>query len=217
MATGANCGAPFESATRFCVHCGRARDDVPVPRGFVRVGPTLLPVWLVAVIALLAFAGSAGATYLLTSSPAQQRSDAPSGYSQPLPDPTPPDPTAPGPDPTTPAPDPTTPDPTTPAPADTTPAGDPAAVVRQYYADLNAQDYQDAWQLGADNFAGTSFDQWKSGFAGTVSVQVQADDDPSDPSTADVVIDSLQSDGSTQHYTGTYSVEGGLIVAASVH
>ncbi|MEY9876177.1 cytoskeletal protein RodZ [Streptacidiphilus sp. MAP12-33] len=222
MATCANCGAPFDVGTRFCVRCGHprgpeqfapARPGVPVPPGFVRVGPTILPVWLVAVVTVLAFAGGAGATYLLTSSPGQQ-----SAASSVVPSPEPPPPTDPGPtDPGPTDPGPTDPGPTDPATTDTPSSGDPAAVVQQYYDDLNAGDYQAAWQLGADNFAGTSYSRWQSGFAGTAHVDLQVTDDPADPTLADVVITSTQTDGSTQQYTGTYTVQGGLIVAADVH
>jgi hypothetical protein len=124
---------------------------------------------------------------------------------------------------------PTTPAPTTPAPAKTVvqapaapaPAPEPAyftngtAVVQQFYQDINNGDYSDAWALGGDNIGGTNYSAWAAGYDTTVSVslgtfsafgsdQVQAS------------LSALQSDGTTNTYEGTYTVSGGVIVAASI-
>ena len=130
------------------------------------------------------------------------------------------------------APKPTTPAPTTPAPAPAktdyvqapaapAPAPEPAyftnstAVVQQFYQDINDGDYSDAWALGGDNIGGSDYASWMAGYDSTVSVylgtfsafgsdQVQAS------------LSAVQSDGITNTYEGTYTVSGGVIVAASI-
>ena len=134
------------------------------------------------------------------------------------------------PKPTTPAP--TTPAPTTPAPAPAktvyvqapaapAPAPEPAyftnstAVVQQFYQDINDQDYSGAWALGGSLIGGGSYSGWVAGYSTTVSVslgtfsafgsdQVQAS------------LSAVQSDGSVRTYEGTYTVSGGVIVAANI-
>lgn len=115
--------------------------------------------------------------------------------------------------------------PTTPAPAKTvyvpaTPA-QPAyftsstAVVQQFYQDINNGDYSAAWALGGDNISGSNEAEWAAGYDTTVRVslgtfsalgsdQVQAS------------LSALQSDGTTDTYEGTYTVSGGVIVAANI-
>jgi hypothetical protein len=130
------------------------------------------------------------------------------------------------------APKPSTPAATTPAPAPAktvyvqapaapAPAPEPAyftsstAVVQQFYQDINDQDYSDAWALGGDNIGGTNYSGWAAGYDTTLSVslgtfsafgsdQVQAS------------LSAVQSDGITNTYEGTYTVSGGVIVAASI-
>ena len=127
---------------------------------------------------------------------------------------------------------PTTPAPTTaaptpaktvyvPAPAAPAPAPEPAyytnstAVVQQFYQDINDGNYSEAWALGGDNIGGSDYASWVAGYDTTVSVslgtfsafgsdQVQAS------------LSALQSDGSTNTYEGTYTVSGGVIVAATI-
>ena len=125
---------------------------------------------------------------------------------------------------------PTTPAPTTaaPAPAKTVyvqapaaPAPEPAyftnstAVVQQFYQDINNGNYSEAWALGGDNIGGSDYAGWVAGYDTTVSVslgtfsafgsdQVQAS------------LSASQSDGSTNTYEGTYTVSGGVIVAATI-
>ncbi len=108
--------------------------------------------------------------------------------------------------------------PAAPAPA---PPAEPAyftsstAVVQQFYQDINDGDYSDAWALGGDNIGGGDYAGWVAGYDTTVSVslgtfsatgsdQVQAS------------LSALQSDGTTNTYEGTYTVSGGVIVAASI-
>ena len=117
---------------------------------------------------------------------------------------------------------------TAPAPAPATsvyvpvPANPPAqianaeAVVTQFYQDITDHDYQAAWALGGDNVSGgVGYEAWVAGYATTASItlgtfsywgsdQVQ------------VTITALQSDGSVNTYTGTYTVENGVIASANV-
>ncbi len=107
------------------------------------------------------------------------------------------------------------------APAAPAPAPEPAyftnstAVVQQFYQDINNGNYSEAWALGGDNIGGSDYAGWVAGYDTTVSVslgtfsafgsdQVQAS------------LSALQSDGSTNTYEGTYTVSGGVIVAASI-
>ena len=89
------------------------------------------------------------------------------------------------------------------------------AVVQQFYQDINDQDYSDAWALGGDNIGGSDYAGWVAGYDTTVSVslgtfsafgsdQVQAS------------LSAVQSDGSVRTYEGTYTVSGGVIVAANI-
>lgn len=232
-----NCGAPLDATARFCVRCGTPRADAPTETrrawtppappphqsaadGFLRVGPTVLPVWLVGLIAALVLAGGGTAAYLLLAGvgqpspvvvPGPNGSDSSSAdqSSTDTPTDTPTDSLT---DTSTDSPTPDTPTPDTPTP----PSDDPAAVVQQYYADLNAQDFPAAWQLGGDNIAGESYAQWQAGFSNTRSIQVQATDDPSTPGVVDATISSTQTDDSVQTYTGTYTVSGGVITAAAI-
>ena len=130
------------------------------------------------------------------------------------------------------APKPSTPAATTPAPAPAktvyvqapaapAPAPEPAyftnstAVVQQFYQDINNGDYSDAWTLGGDNIGGSDYAGWVAGYDTTESVslgtfsafgsdQVQAS------------LSAVQSDGITNTYEGTYTVSGGVIVAATI-
>ena len=130
------------------------------------------------------------------------------------------------------APKPSTPAATTPAPAPAktvyvqapaapAPAPEPAyftnstAVVQQFYQDINNGDYSDAWTLGGDNIGGSDYAGWVAGYDTTESVslgtfsafgsdQVQAS------------LSAVQSDGITNTYEGTYTVSGGVIVAANI-
>ncbi|MEV6206872.1 DUF4352 domain-containing protein [Kitasatospora sp. NPDC051914] len=95
-----------------------------------------------------------------------------------------------------------------------TAAAAPRQVVEDYYAALNARDYARAWALGGRNLA-PGYWQFVNGFAGTASdsltvVGVRGD-------TVAVRLDALQTDGTHRHYTGTYTVRNGEIVAASIH
>ncbi|HEY1484542.1 MAG TPA: hypothetical protein VGF84_00485, partial [Micromonosporaceae bacterium] len=96
-----------------------------------------------------------------------------------------------------------------PAPPPAPPATDPASIVRAFYADVNRQDYRGAWNLGGNHLGGT-YVQFVAGFDGTAKdtitiVSVSGD-------VAQVELAALQTDGATQHWAGSYTVTGGVIV-----
>jgi hypothetical protein len=90
------------------------------------------------------------------------------------------------------------------------------AVVTQYYQDITDHNYSAAWALGGSNLSGSAgYSGWVAGYATTASIslgtfsyfgsdQVQ------------VVITALQTDGSTNTYQGTYTVENGQITSANI-
>ena len=90
-----------------------------------------------------------------------------------------------------------------------------AAVVQQFYQDINAGDYSDAWALGGDNIGGSDYTGWVAGYDTTVSISLGAFSAfGSDQVQAS--LSALQSDGTTKTYEGTYTVSGGVIVAANI-
>ena len=101
--------------------------------------------------------------------------------------------------------------PVAPAPAFT----DASAVVDQYYADITAQSYWAAWLLGGDNIGGGSYSGWVAGFDATESITLGTFSDWG-ASQVQVTLSALQDDGSASTYVGTYTVAGGVIVAASI-
>ena len=117
--------------------------------------------------------------------------------------------------PPTPAPAKTVYVPATPAPAQPAYFTNSTAVVQQFYQDINNGDYSAAWALGGVNISSSNEAEWAAGYDTTVSVslgtfsalgsdQVQAS------------LSALQSDGTTNTYEGTYTVSGGVIVAANI-
>ena len=104
-----------------------------------------------------------------------------------------------------------------PAPAQAPSPGlsDPVAVVTQFYADITARNYGAAWALGGDNIAGTSYANWVAGYGTTTAISVTAAEDfGSDQATAS--ISAAQDDGSVLSYSGTYTVQNGVIVSAQI-
>jgi hypothetical protein len=89
------------------------------------------------------------------------------------------------------------------------------AVVDQFYQDLNAHDYQAAWQLGGSNLSGgAGYGAWVAGYATTASTSASTVQD--DDGTVSVNITATQTDGSVKTYVGTYTVANGVIVAAHI-
>jgi hypothetical protein len=101
--------------------------------------------------------------------------------------------------------------PVAPAPAFT----DASAVVDQYYADITARSYWAAWLLGGDNIGGGSYPGWVAGFDTTESITLGTFSDWG-ASQVQVTLSALQDDGLVNTYVGTYTVAGGVIVAASI-
>lgn len=92
---------------------------------------------------------------------------------------------------------------------------DPVAVVTQFYADITAHNYSAAWALGGANIAGTSYANWVAGYGTTAAIAVTAvEDTGSDQVTAS--ISATQTDGSVRNYSGTYTVQNGVIVSAQI-
>ena len=111
-----------------------------------------------------------------------------------------------------PVPAPTTSSPTTSAPPST---NNPQAVVQEYFAAINAGDYAQAWALGGNNIEHGSYSSFVQGFATTSSDSVHVVSVSGD--TVTVTLDATQTDGSVQHYTGTYTVHDGVIVGSDLH
>jgi membrane associated rhomboid family serine protease len=127
---------------------------------------------------------------------------------------------------------PTTPAPVAPAPAKTVyvPVQAPAApappvqpayftnatsVVTQFYQDINNGDYSDAWALGGDNIGGGAYSGWVAGYDTTASVSVGTFSALGSDQ-VQTSLSAVQDDGTTKTYEGTYTVSGGVIVAANI-
>ncbi|WP_285501607.1 hypothetical protein [Streptomyces sp. NBRC 13847] len=223
------CGARREDpAASSCPNCGMPPDGVvppaaappawaPARHGYVRIGATALPLWLLWLVAGLLVAGGVTA-YLLTgtsSEPSYQADDpVPAG----TPSAEPFSPSAPPTDTYAPVvPDtslPTVGDTPT-APASSPSAEDASATVREYYQDINARDFTAAWDLGGKNIGGSSFSTWSSGFASTSYIALTAVNADS-AGRVDAVLHATQSDGSVRVYHGTYTVSDGVIVSADI-
>jgi len=100
-------------------------------------------------------------------------------------------------------------------PATTAPAtAGPQQVVEDYYAAINAHDYQRAWALGGKNL-NSSYQSFVSGFATTAWDTVHVTGVQGN--TASMTLDALQTDGTHKYFSGTYTVVNGVITSASVH
>ena len=89
------------------------------------------------------------------------------------------------------------------------------AVVRQFYQDINNQNYSGAWALGGSVIGGGSYSGWVAGYATTVSVRVGTFS-AYGSNQVQTSLYAVQTDGSTKSYEGTYTVSGGVIVAANI-
>jgi hypothetical protein len=90
------------------------------------------------------------------------------------------------------------------------------AVVSQFYQDITDHNYAAAWAAGGRNVSGgVGYDAWVAGYGTTESIslgtfsyfgsgQVQT------------VLSALQTGGAVNTYTGTYTVQDGIIVAAHI-
>jgi hypothetical protein len=92
-------------------------------------------------------------------------------------------------------------------------ATDPGSVVEAYFAAINDQDYQTAWNLGGENQGG-SYSAFQAGFADTEQDTVTVDSVSGDVVTASLV--AQNDDGTVQNFSGTYTVANGVITDFSV-
>lgn len=89
----------------------------------------------------------------------------------------------------------------------------PDTVVQSYYQAINNHDYQTAWDLGGKNLGG-SYEQFSAGFADTAKDQITVVGVSGD--TVQVQLTAQQTDGTARNFTGSYTVEAGLITKATL-
>jgi len=94
-----------------------------------------------------------------------------------------------------------------------TPAG-PGAVVTQFYAAINNQDYRAAYRLDYQVRSRESYTDFRNGFAGTQHDNLTITGVSGEVVSFDLTAD--QTDGSVKYYSGTYTVRGGKIVQSNV-
>ncbi|MEU8995588.1 hypothetical protein AB0C95_12395 [Streptomyces caniferus] len=204
----------------FGVPGGAGRATGTAGYGYVRVGSTILPQWLLWLVAAL-LAGGGVAAYVLADSSSDSSGDWSTGSS---------DGAAGVPSTTLPQggdiasvpptyvdpPSPSAIDTPTPTPSDTSPSSDDAsAIVEEYYRYINDENFSAAWDLGGKNIGGASYSRWVSGFDTTESIDLTAVNDAS-PGQVRALLHATQSDGSVKVFQGTYTVSGGEIVSADI-
>lgn len=101
-------------------------------------------------------------------------------------------------------------------PQETAPGfSDDVAVVDHYLSDLNDGDYADAWKLGGDNLnGGSGYNAWVAGYSTTTGMSWSKEDLGDGVVAVNLTAD--QADGSTNTYTGTYTVSDHVIVSADL-
>lgn len=92
--------------------------------------------------------------------------------------------------------------------------GSPAATVEALFAAINKHDYAAAWKL-SDDTGSETFSQFEAGFAQTAHDTVTILSINGDVVRARLI--AKQTDGTVKYFRGTYTVVGGVIVAAKVH
>jgi len=101
-----------------------------------------------------------------------------------------------------------------PAPGQT----DPWAVVSAYYGDIEDGDYADAWNMGSQAFMDQNGDDeaaWQAGYADTGQQTLTEDSESGDTVSVNLAaVDTAT--GVTQYFTGTFTVDGGLITSGSI-
>jgi membrane protein involved in colicin uptake len=96
------------------------------------------------------------------------------------------------------------------------PSANPEAVVDQFYQDITNGDYADAWALGGANLAGgADYNTWVAGYATTTSITLDTQSQWN-ATTVQADITAQQSDGGQTTYSGTYTVEDGVITSANI-
>ena len=91
---------------------------------------------------------------------------------------------------------------------------DPASTVSAYYSAINAHDYRTAWNLGGKNL-GESYNSFVNGFADTSSDSLTIDS-VSGP-VVYIHLHAVHTDGSAADYSGSYTVQNGVITQAAIH
>jgi predicted small secreted protein len=104
--------------------------------------------------------------------------------------------------------------PAAPAAPKTQPGGDAASVVEAYYAAVNAQDYATAWNLGGSHFA-SSYATFVADYANTARDSLVVTSVSGDRVYIDLT--AYNRDGTVQHFTGYYIVDGGVLTGANIH
>jgi hypothetical protein len=100
-------------------------------------------------------------------------------------------------------------------PVQAAPGTSAKAVVDQFYQDLNARNYQAAWQLGGSDLSGgADYSTWAAGYANTASISASTMQNTDD--TVSATITATQTDGTVKTYAGTYTVANGVITAAHI-
>jgi hypothetical protein len=90
------------------------------------------------------------------------------------------------------------------------------AVVAQFYQDITDGNYAAAWALGGDNISGgVGYANWVAGYSTTASITLSTYSQFGS-STVRANLTATQSDGTLKTYSGTYTVSGGVIVAAHI-
>ncbi len=92
-------------------------------------------------------------------------------------------------------------------------AAGPRATVRKYFAAINAHDYAKAWALGGKNIA-SSYSSFAAGFSDTARDKLMVVSVVGDVVT--VKLAATQTDGTVQHYQGTYTVANGVITQGHI-
>jgi hypothetical protein len=93
---------------------------------------------------------------------------------------------------------------------------DPWAVVSAYYGDIESSQFESAWSMLSPAMQEElgPYDGWVSGYSCTAGDSVSENYEAGE--TVSVDITSSQCDGTNQYYTGTYTVQDGKIIAASI-
>jgi len=88
--------------------------------------------------------------------------------------------------------------------------------VAQFYQDITDGNYGPAWALGGDNTSnGVSYAGWVAGYSTTASITLGTYSQFG-ASTVYASLTATQTDGTVRTYSGTYTVSGGVIVAADI-
>jgi len=93
-------------------------------------------------------------------------------------------------------------------------AAGPWAVIKAYYRDITARDYRAAWRLRGPRLRGQAYPSWVTGYADTGRQTVRKISVSGDQISFTLRSNNL--DGTVQTFTGTDTVTGGKIVAATV-